>query len=216
MENNFKLLLFTFFLICLGVGFYFSSFLIQFITSLLPSEIKLVSLNPSDGFLVYFWSALSIGFLLFSFFGGIYLWYYSKNILYSHERKILRNNIIPIVILFATGFLFGIHMYVNIVLKYFLEINSLLGLENIWSINVVFVSALMIGFSLGISFQLPIIIRSLIKFKIIKKDIFVKNKLIVLVVLLILSAIITPPDMISQLMVAGPLYTLFILSLIKI
>jgi len=202
------------FILCLAIGFYTSNNLINYTTSILPEGISVVSLNPSDGFMVIFWSSISIGFLIFSLFGGILLWFLSKDILFEHERKIIRNNILPVFILFGFGFLFGLYMYLVLLIPYFVGINSLLGLQNIWSLNVILTSALMIGFSIGLSFQLPIIIRNAIKFGLIKKELLKKNRPVILLIILIVSAVITPPDMVSQLLVGLPLYCLFELSLI--
>jgi sec-independent protein translocase protein TatC len=216
MKINYALFLGILFFICLGIGFHFSFHLINIINSLMPKGINLVSLNPSDGFLVIFWASITICFLLFSLFGGILLWFLSKDILFEHERKIIRNNILPVFVLFGFGFLFGLYMYLVLLIPYFIGINSLLGLQNIWSLNVILTSALMIGFSIGLSFQLPIIIRNAIKFGLIKKELLKKNRPIILLIILIVSAVITPPDMVSQLLVGLPLYLLFEMSLIGV
>jgi len=201
---------------CLIIGFYFSGLLINFITSLIPSDVSVVSLNPSDGMLVVFWSGISITLLLFSFIGGFLLWKFSEDILFPRERSVILKNIIPSTILFVIGFCFGLYLYLLIMIPYFLEINNSLGLNSIWSLNTILTSSLIIACSIGLSFQLPIILRNLIKFGLIKKELLQKNRGIVIIGLLLISAIITPPDMISQIMVGLPLYLLFELSLINL
>jgi sec-independent protein translocase protein TatC len=203
------------FFICLAIGFLFSNNLINYVTGLLPDGISVVSLNPSDGFLVLFWASFSIGFMIFSFFGGLWFWFYSKNFLYEHERKVIKKNILPVFVLFFLGFIFGIGIYLGILIPYFIQINNSLGLQNIWSLNIILTSALMIGFSIGLSFQLPIIIKNAISFGLIKREVLTKNRGIVLFLILVISAFITPPDVISQILVGLPLYLLFEISLIK-
>ncbi len=215
MNKDYLILIITF-ILCLGIGFLFSNNLINYVTGLLPDGISVVSLNPSDGFLVLFWASFSIGFLIFSFFGGLWLWFYSKRFLYETERKIIKKNIVPIFVLFLIGFIFGMGIYLGILIPYFIGINSLLGLQNIWSLNVILTSALMIGCSIGLSFQLPIIIRNAIKFGLIKKELLKKNRLIILFGIFFLSAVITPPDIVSQILVGVPLYSLFELSMIGV
>jgi len=190
--------------------------MISFVTNLVPEGIDIVALNPSDGFMVLFWSSISIGLLIFCLFGGIVIWFITNDILYDFERKIVLKNILPSVLLFLFGFLFGLYMYLGLIIPYFVGINASLRLENIWSLNVVLTSALMIGASIGLSFQLPLVIRNVIRFGLVKKEVFIKNRLIVFLVILVLSAFITPPDMVSQLLVGSPLYLLFELSLIGV
>ncbi len=67
---------------------------------------------------------------------------------------------------------------------------------------------------MGIVFQLPVLVFFLTRIGWLTPTIMRKNRKIVFVALLILSAIITPPDVFSQLLVVFPLFLLFELSII--
>ena len=198
MKIDFKMLLFFFFLFCIGIGGYFSLSVINIITSFIPEEIVLVSINPSDGFMVLFWATISIGLLLFSFGCGIFFWYWSKDILYKAERRLLKRLVLPVVVLYVVGFLFGLLTYFFIVLPYFVEVNSLLGIQNFWDINDVLSSGLFIGCAVGLSFQLCIVVRLLLKFGLVEKELLVRSRLLILAGIFLLSGIITPPDVMSS------------------
>ncbi len=76
-------------------------------------------------------------------------------------------------------------------------------------VNVVF--KFLIAFAVG--FQFPIIMVSLVHLGLVPVRFFVKNAKYVLVIILIVSALFTPPDPISQIMMAVPLFCLYVLSL---
>jgi sec-independent protein translocase protein TatC len=76
-------------------------------------------------------------------------------------------------------------------------------------VNVVF--KFLIAFAVG--FQFPIIMVSLVHLGVVPVRFFVKNAKYVLVIILIVSALFTPPDPLSQIMMAVPLFFLYILSL---
>lgn len=63
--------------------------------------------------------------------------------------------------------------------------------------------------AMGIGFELPLIVYYLTKWQVIKLEWFSKNRPIVIVLLLTLSAIITPPDVFSMIVVALPLWLLY-------
>jgi sec-independent protein translocase protein TatC len=87
------------------------------------------------------------------------------------------------------------------------ELTPAIGISNFTSL----ICMMMLGF--GIMFQLPIIVLFLTISGMIKLETLKKLRPIVLVVILVLSALLTPPDVISQLMMGLPTYLLFELSL---
>ena len=83
------------------------------------------------------------------------------------------------------------------------NINAMFGVSNL--IN----TALGISFAFGLMFQVPLITYMLIKFDIIKYNEISSKRPYVTVILLIISALLTPPDVISQLLLFLPTYLLF-------
>jgi sec-independent protein translocase protein TatC len=76
-------------------------------------------------------------------------------------------------------------------------------------VNIVF--RFLIAFAVG--FQFPIVMVSLVHLGVVPVSFFVKNAKYVLILILAVSAIFTPPDVISQVLMGVPLFTLYILSL---
>ena len=69
--------------------------------------------------------------------------------------------------------------------------------------------SLWLSIAFGIMFQVPIITMALIKSDFISYETIARKRPYIIVVLLIISGILTPPDVISQLMLAIPTYLLF-------
>jgi len=67
----------------------------------------------------------------------------------------------------------------------------------------------MVAIGFGIAFQLPIVVTILVRQKIVEIKQLKAVRVHIIVVLLILSAVLTPPDIISQILMAVPLYLLF-------
>ena len=65
----------------------------------------------------------------------------------------------------------------------------------------------------GIVFEIPLFVYFLTKVGILKPDTLRKNRKYVILVMLILAAMLTPPDIISQLMLAAPMYVLYEISI---
>ena len=187
------------------IGYTLSNQIIQTIIGLVPKEVQLVALQPSDGFMVIMWGTLIGTIIILMILGGLWLWIYYKDILYDTEKQFLKKIIPTSIFLFITGIVSGVLMYLVMVLPYFIQINTELGLTNIWSLGNVINSSIMIGLGFGVSFQLPLLLRFAIKKGLIKKESYTSQRLKIILVILILSAVLTPPDVISQLMLAIPL-----------
>ena len=200
-------------LLCCISGYYASGTIINILTSLVPKGTSLVALQPSDGFMVLTWGTVIASIIIFIFLGGLWLWLNFNDILYEKEKEFL-TKIIPLsLFLFITGLISGVAMYLLMVLPYFIEINKAMGLTNVWSLNTVLCSALAIGLSFGLSFQMPLLIRFCINAGLVKKETFKGKTLHVLLIILVVSAILTPPDIISQLMLATPLTGMYMLAI---
>ncbi len=74
-----------------------------------------------------------------------------------------------------------------------------------------FVSSILLAF--GVAFELPMLVLLLTKFNLVKPKLLRKFRKYVLLGVVVLSAVLTPPDIISQLLLAGPMMLLFELSI---
>jgi len=88
------------------------------------------------------------------------------------------------------------------------------NIQAVFGISNVVTLALWLILAFGVMFQLPLVVNALIKSDIVEKETIQNCRPYVIVVLLILAGILTPPDVVSQIMLFTPTYLLFELGLL--
>lgn len=161
--------------------------------------------------------------LIIAFFGGlvlaspyIFLELYRFIIpaLKESEQKYSRGMVFFTSLLFIIGILFGFFVIVPLTINFLGGYSVSEQVENAINLRSYIRSVTSVTLSAGIAFELPILIYFLTKVGLITSDFMRKYRKHAIVVFLIMSGIITPPDVISQFLVCGPLYVLFEISIL--
>lgn len=186
-------------------------------------ETSKISLKAAQGMIVT--RELSEAFFVamkVSFFGGLLaafpvilsqVWLFIAPGLYANEKKMM----IPIVIggttMFLIGAAFAYYFVTPIGFRFFIEFGtaSFVPLYNI-SEYVEFFTKILFGF--GLSFELPVACYFLALLGIIDDKMMVASFRYAIVIIFIIAAILTPPDVISQFLMAMPLILLYGLSIL--
>lgn len=155
------------------------------------------------------WAGIIIGFpyILFE------VWRFISPGLYENERKHSRGFILTASFLFFIGVLFGYYIVaplsINFLGTYQVSSEVLNEIDLASYVGTVRSSVI----ACGIMFELPIVIYFLTKVGLVTPEILKKYRKMALVIVLILSAIITPPDVTSQIVVAIPVLILYQISI---
>ena len=200
-----------------AVVFNFAPEIIDWIAErLLPSDATLIYLSPAEFFLLKIrlsgYSAISLIFLI----ATIQIWYTMRN------RSLLPDmgvgklfGILSIsIILFLLGATYSLELMLPTVLEYLQNDAASAGLETTYSLSAFYHFVFLLTFSLGITFQLPLIVILMLKLELTTVDKLAEYRSHLVVVFFILAAMITPPDVISQFLLAIPLMILYELSII--
>jgi sec-independent protein translocase protein TatC len=136
------------------------------------------------------------------------IWNFILPALYTHERKSLKTILLISCALFASGMCFSLFVILPLIINFGLSfatenIQAMLRISDI--INLV----LWMSIVFGLMFQIPVLTYYLIKTDVISYETIADKRSYVVVLLLILSALLTPPDIISQLILSVPTYLLF-------
>jgi len=117
-------------------------------------------------------------------------------------------------LLFVTGALFFLFLIAPLSLKFFLMFGDLIGVSSNWTFQkyISFVTMLMLVFGLG--FQTPIAIFVLNRTGLVSIKALKSSRKYVFIGVFAVAAIATPPDVISQITLALPLYVLFELGIL--
>ncbi len=177
----------------------------------LPFTIQ--SRTMAGQFSAHIWSSITAGFIL-AFPYVIYeFWKFISPGLRDNERKTSRGFILIASLLFFIGVLFGYYVVtplsINFLGSYQVSEQVLNEFDLSSYIGLVRASVL----ASGLIFELPIIIYFLTKIGVVTPEILRKYRKFSLVGVLLLSAIITPPDVASQIIVAVPVIILYEISI---
>lgn len=176
----------------------------------LPEGSSFIATSPFESYMTYFKVSLVAGFFLASPFIFYQLWRFLAPALETKERKQIFPFSLISAFLFTGGALFGYFVvfptgfyYVNLVLEG-------TGIKLMPKMSDYLNVALMLLISFGVSFELPLVIFLLGKLGVIDYNFIKQYRRYVIVCLFILAAILTPgPDVISQCLLALPLWGLF-------
>lgn len=141
-------------------------------------------------------------------------WRFIKPALYDKERKYATGAVFYSSLLFFLGVMFGYYLIVPLSTHFFGSYrvsDEIVNQINLTS-YVSSVSTIMLGS--GIVFELPIVIYFLSKVGLVSAQFLINYRKHAYIALLLMAAIITPPDVFSMLLVSGPLFLLYELGVI--
>ena len=178
----------------------------------LPFRIQ--SRTMAGQFSAHLWTSILAGFIVAFPYIIFEFWKFISPGLYENERKNARGFIFIASLLFFIGVLFGYYIVtplsINFLGNYTVSSEIFNDFDLSSYIGLLRASVL----ASGIIFELPIIVYFLTRVGIITPAFLRKNRKISLVVVLSLSAIITPPDIASQIIVSIPILILYEVSIL--
>lgn len=182
--------------------------------NVMGTEARLQCLAPADGFASYMRISVMTGLLITSPWIFYHLWMFIAAGLYKHEKRYIYYAIPFSTVLFVAGGAFAIFFIIPLTIKFLIIFNhKMLGIDSRFTFTkyISFVTGLMLVFGLG--FQTPIAVLVTNKVGIVSIDALRKSRKYVLLALFVIAAIATPPDFVSQIGLAIPLYLLFELGI---
>ena len=203
-------------LIAIGIAFLlsylFSSQLMALISQpikpyLSATEGRLIFISPFEKFFSYLWLSLFAAITLSSPFWFYQIWSFIAPGLYKSEKKGALAFVLSSVLLFVSGLLFVYFIVYPLSFRFLLNFG---GQETAYiSLKPYLSFFLRTSFVFGLVFELPVLLFTLLKLKVVSIEQLKKARPYVAVAIAGLSAFITPPDIFSMLFMMAPLYLLF-------
>ena len=184
--------------------------------SLCVTEIpmRIQSREMGGQFSAHMWTSITAGFILGFPFIIWEFWKFIRPALYDNEKKYAVLFIITASVLFFTGVLFGYFIIAPLSVNFLANYNVSKEIFNDIDLSS-YISLLRSStVACGLLFELPIVIYFLTKMGLVTPSSLRNYRKYTLVIVLILSAIITPPDIISQIIVAIPIMILYEISIL--
>ena len=176
---------------------------------------QLQAIQLSEQFLVYVRTSLVFGLILSAPWIFYHFWKFVSAGLYSNERRFIYAAVPASAVLFVAGAAFFVLVVAPWVMAFFIKFDT--GIDFVKIVPTLqsytgFVLSLTLIFAAA--FQMPIAVVSAERMGLISVADLVRTRKFVILGLLIISAIVTPPDVISQIALTVPLYALFEVSIL--
>jgi sec-independent protein translocase protein TatC len=178
-------------------------------------EARMQTIAPAEGFVSYMKIVFISGLIISCPWVFYQIWMFVAAGLYEHERRYVMTAIPFSAALFIAGALFFLFVGAWFTLRFLVLFNEkVLDVESIFTFPnyVSFVTTLMLVF--GLAFQTPIAIFILNRTGLVSIEALRKSRKYVLIAVFIIGAVSTPPDIVSQILLAIPLYGLFEIGII--
>lgn len=209
----------VFFLGALVVGWYVAPMLQLFLTQPLLNiwpDGELLYTGLADGLMIRFSLASLFALLIVLPVALWHLWAFVAPGLKKNEKKLIWPILILSPILFLMGAAFAFYFLFPIAFKFFIDLNQTDTVPSV----LLPVARDYLRFAIGllkvfgVAFQLPLLLVLLNRIGVLKRQSVLKMRSYAIILIVIVAAILTPPDIVSQVLLAVPLWLLYEVSIL--
>jgi sec-independent protein translocase protein TatC len=177
-------------------------------------SLKLINIKMAGQFLIHMYVSLFAGIIIAIPYIIWEIWRFVKPALHKHEQEHAGGAVFWSSFLFLVGVLFSYFLIVPLAIMFLGTYNVSASVENQIALTSYISTVVSLTFAVGLVFELPIFVFFLTKVGVLTPQFMRKNRKYMIVVVLIISAIITPADVFSQVLVALPLFGLYEISIL--
>lgn len=178
-----------------------------------PGEVTVFTRELGEQFIVHlkvsFWIGLIVAFP-YVFFE---IWKFVSPGLYDKERKATRGVVFVCTFLFLSGVAFGYFVISPFAISFLSSYSVSDMISDTFTLSSIVNYMMMFTLPTGLVFQLPVAVFFLSKMGLVTPEWMKMYRRHAFVIILVVAAIITPPDMITQLLIGIPLYILYEISI---
>ncbi len=176
--------------------------------------MQLINVEVSAQFFAHLRAAVATGLILAFPLIILEIWRFIAPALYDREKRPLRISFLLATLLFYVGVAVAYFIVLPVCLQFFINYSvsdQIVNSITIGSYMSVFTSTILL---IGLTFEFPTLVLALSSLGIIGKEMLRKGRKTAFVVVLVVSAFITPADPVSMFVLALPLYLLYELSIL--
>lgn len=174
-----------------------------------PDNVELFNNKMAGQFMLHIKSSVVGAFILAFPYLIWELWCFVKPALPPEQRRKSIRYAIECPVWFVLGLLFGYYVIAPLAINFLGNYQVSDQISNIIDVSSFMTTVLSVSFAAAVAFQLPILIRLLATMGVVTADGMRQYRKIAVVVLLAFAAIITPPDVVSQVLIFIPCYALY-------
>lgn len=177
-------------------------------------NIEIININLSGQFMTDMYISIFAGIILATPYIFWQAWRFIKPALFEKEQRYARSAVFIMSGLFFLGVLFSYYFMVPWTLNFLGTYQVSTSVSNQITLSSYISTVVSVILSVGVVFELPVVVYVLAKIGIMSSSFLKKNRKYAFVVVLIVAAVITPPDVFSQIIVTMPLWLLYEVSII--
>lgn len=175
--------------------------------------LDFIYLSPPELFIAYVKISLVLGLVAALPVVLFQIWMFIKPGLKEQEKRYVLFAMFMGIIFFVVGFVFAYYIIIPMTIQFFIkmsvdQIAPLFSFANYIS----FISSLLLSF--GLVFELPLIVILLTQLGLVAPNTFKKYRKLVILGIFVVAAVLTPPDIVSQTMMAVPMLLLYEFSIV--
>ncbi|MEM7658973.1 MAG: twin-arginine translocase subunit TatC [Bacteroidota bacterium] len=178
------------------------------------TQVDMQAIKPAEQFLKALGISVIGGFIVTFPYVLWEIWIFIKPGLHKNERRGLRGNVFVMSFLFFLGISFAYYIITPFAMQFFANFKLYETIENQWRIGDYISMVTQIVMGGGLIFEMPILVFYLARMGVLTPQVMRAYRRHAIVVLLILAAIITPPDWITQILIFIPLTALYEISIL--
>ena len=199
------------------VSYYFSEELFRILMAPLlaamPTDGGLIFTGLTETFFTYLKISILAGFFIASPIIIFQIWRFSAPGLYADEKRYVFPFVFFATLFFVGGALFGYFVVFPFGFKFFMGFATDF-IRPMPSVREYFSFAVRMLFAFGVVFELPVVTAFLAIFGLIRAETLTNKRKYAILGAFVIAAVLTPPDIASQLMMAGPIIVLYEISII--
>lgn len=179
-----------------------------------PAEgLQFVYLSPPELFLVYVKLSIVSGIILTLPITLGQVWLFLRPGLHSREKLYMGIALVTGVFFFVIGVFFAYLVILPLTIQFFTGI-TFPGVEPMFSVAsyVGFITSILLSF--GIVFEMPIVVVLLTQLNLLTAAGLKRNRKFIYLAIIVMAAVLSPPDLISQVLLGAPMMLLFELSVL--
>ena len=182
------------------------------IIDVLPSDSNIIAIGVISPFLTPLKMALIFSVYIAMPYLLSQIWSFITPALYKHEKQMVLPLVISSTILFYTGLLFSFYIVFPVIFGFLSNIGPNV-VDFTPDIQYYLDFVLKVSFAFGVAFEVPVATILLIMFGVTTVEKLKKNRPYVIIAAFVLGMLLTPPDIISQVLIAIPMWLLFEIGL---
>lgn len=202
-----------------GAGWFLSPALQSFLTAPLMAvwpEGTMLYTGLADGLMIQFSLSAGVALMVAAPAALWHLWAFVAPGLKQNEKNVIWPILLMSPVLFMVGAAFAFYVLFPIAFKFFVDLNQSAPVPSVLMPAAREYLSFAIGLLkvFGVAFQLPLVLILLNRIGVLRRSVASRMRRYAIVLIVAAAAVLTPPDIVSQVVLAVPMWALFEISLL--